>query len=197
MRPCTATLFVCLTCTTSAALAQRTPAPAPACTTDVAADSTHPILKQIDSQYARLAAAMRARDVDALFALYTPDYHVVMPTGEVWSREQSLEYQRNGLAQVRETHHISNSIVRLVVCGDQATATVLQQWYRTQTMAGAPRRVETNAVQDEIWTRTPNGWKRGDIKNVRSGAAFVDGKRVDTRRPFDPNAPPYDPSARP
>jgi ketosteroid isomerase-like protein len=154
------------------------------------------VLNQIQAQYLKLADAMRARDVVALFALYTPDFHARTPAGEVWSREQSLAYQRNGLAQVRETHHISNSIVRLVVCGDQARATVLQQWYRTQMMAGAARRVETNAVQDEIWTRTRDGWKRGDIENVRNGAAFVDGKRVDTRRPYDPDAPAYDPRPR-
>ena len=72
---------------------------------------------------------------------------------------------------------------------------MLQQWYRTQMM-DTLRRVETNAVQDEIWVRTPDGWKRGDIKEIRNGASFVDGKRVDIRRPYDPSAPPYDPYAR-
>jgi len=196
MRPFTATVLVGLACMMSPALGQSIQKSASTCTADVAADSTHPVVRQIDSQYVKLAAAMRARDVDALFALYTPDFHAVTPTGEVWSRERSLEYQRNGLAQVRETRHISNSIVRLIVCGDEATATVLQQWYRTQMMAGTVRHVETNAVQDEAWTRTPAGWKRGDIRNVRNGAAFVDGKRVDTRKPYDPDAPAYDPHAR-
>jgi ketosteroid isomerase-like protein len=153
------------------------------------------VLRELRAQYAKLAAAMRARDVDALFALYTSDFRAVTPTGEVWSRERSLEYQRGGLALVRDTRHIGNSIVRLIVCDDRATATVLQQWYRTQTMQGVARRVETNAVQDETWLRTADGWKRGDIFNVRNGAAFVDGKRVDTRRPYDPDAPPYDPDA--
>ena len=171
-------------------------ASAPSSCTDVATDSTHPVLREIDAQYAKLGDAMRARDVEALFALYTPDYHVVMSGGEVWSRERSLEYQRNGLARVRETHHISNTIIHLIVCGDRATATVLQQWYRTQMMGDTQRRVETNAVQDEIWLRTPGGWKRGDIKEIRNGASFLDGKRVDIRRPYDPNAPPYDPHAR-
>jgi ketosteroid isomerase-like protein len=187
------TLLLATLCRATAALAQI--APALSCP-DVAADSTHPVLREIDAQYAKLADAMRARDVDALFALYTPDYRVVMPGGEVWSRERSLTYQRNGLARVRETHHISNTILHLVVCDDRATATVLQQWYRTQMMGDTPRRVETNAVQDEIWIRTRGGWKRGDIKEIRNGASFVDGKRVDIRRPYDPNAPPYDPSAR-
>jgi ketosteroid isomerase-like protein len=186
--------MLCLLHPGSGVLAQRVASTA-ACTETVVRD-TDPVWRQIDAQYARLADAMRRKDVDALFALYTPDFHARTTAGEVWSREQSLAYQRNGLAQVRETHHISNSIVRLVVCGDQARATVLQQWYRTQMMAGAARRVETNAVQDEIWTRTPDGWKRGDIENVRNGAAFVDGKRVDTRRPYDPDAPAYDPRPR-
>jgi hypothetical protein len=94
---------------------------------------------------------------------------------------------------VRETHQITNTIVRLTACDGHATATVLQQWYRTQTMQGKERRVETNAVQDESWTLTPNGWRRGNISNVHNGLAFVDGKRVNTNVPYDPDAAPYDP----
>jgi tetratricopeptide (TPR) repeat protein len=151
------------------------------------------VWKAIDAQYAKLAEAMRRKDIDSLFALYTPDFHAVTPTGEVWTRERSLAYQRNGMAQVKETTHISNTILRLTVCGDEATATVLQQWYRTQWMAGKLRRVETNAVQDEHWVKMPDGWKRGNIDEVKNGAAFVDGKRVDTNKPYDPEAPAYDP----
>jgi tetratricopeptide (TPR) repeat protein len=173
------------------AQAQATTRPGQQCQEEI--NDSHPVWKAIDAQYARLAEAMRKRDIDALFALYTPDFHAVTPTGEVWTRERSLAYQRNGLAQVKETSHISNTILRLTLCGDEATAAVLQQWYRTQMMAGKLRRVETNAVQDEKWTRTPDGWKRGDIFEVKNGAAFVDGKRVDTNKPYDPEAPAYDP----
>lgn len=60
-------------------------------------------------------------------------------------------------------------------------------------MAGKLRRVETNAVQDEHWVKMPEGWKRGNINEVENGAAFVDGKRVDTNKPYDPDAPAYDP----
>jgi tetratricopeptide (TPR) repeat protein len=182
-------------CAAAAAVvtAQQTPKIDRKCNEEVVSDRSYPVWKAIDAQYARLAEAMRKRDVDALFALYTPDFHAVTPTGEVWTRERSLAYQRNGLAQVKETTLISNTIVRLIICGDEATATVLQQWYRTQLMAGKSRRVETNAVQDEKWAKTPDGWKRGDIFEVKNGAAFVDGKRVDTNKPYDPEAPAYDP----
>ena len=173
--------------------AQQTPKPTPACSGETVRDTSHPVWQAIGRQYARLAEAMKKKDVDALFALYTADFHSVTPTGEVWPRERSLAYQRNGLAQVAEVAHISNTILRLTVCGDEAKATVLQAWYRTQMMAGKLRRVETNAVQDEQWVRTPDGWKRGNIDEVKNGVAFVDGKRVDTNKPYDPEAPEYDP----
>ena len=189
----TSALLLSLPCVASVVTAQQTPRPSQKCNEEIVRDSSHPVWKAIDAQYAKLAEAMRKKDLDALFALYTPDFHAVTPTGEVWTRERSLAYQRNGMAQVKETTHISNTILRLTLCGDEATATVLQQWYRTQWMAGKLRRVETNAVQDEHWVKTPDGWKRGNIDEVKNGAAFVDGKRVDTNKPYDPEAPAYDP----
>jgi tetratricopeptide (TPR) repeat protein len=186
-------LLLSISCAASVVTAQQTPKLDLKCNEEVVSDRSHPVWKAIDAQYARLAEAMRKKDVDALLALYTPDFHAVTPTGEVWTRERSLAYQRNGIAQVKETTHISNTILRLTICGDEATATVLQQWYRTQLMAGKSRRVETNAVQDEKWVKTPDGWKRGDIFEVKNGAAFVDGKRVDTNKPYDPEGPAYDP----
>ena len=185
----TSALLLSISCAASVVTAQQTPK----CNEEVVSDRSHPVWKAIDAQYARLAEAMRKKDVDALFALYTPDFHAVTNTGEVWTRERSLAYQRNGLTQVKETTHVSNTILRLTSCGDEATATVLQQWYRTQMMADKPRRVETNAVQDEKWVKMRDGWKRGDIFEVKNGAAFVEGKRVNTNKPYDPEAPAYDP----
>lgn len=189
----TSALLLSLSCVASVVTAQQTSKPSQKCNEEIVRDSSHSIWKAINAQYAKLAEAMRKKDLDALFALYTPDFHAVTPTGEVWSRERSLAYQRNGMAQVKETIHISNTILRLTACDDEVTATVLQQWYRTQWMAGKLRRVETNAVQDEHWVKMPEGWKRGNINEVENGAAFVDGKRVDTNKPYDPDAPAYDP----
>lgn len=189
----TSALLLSVSCAASVVTAQQAPKSEPKCNEEVVSDKSHPFWRAIDAQYARLAEAMRKKDVDALVALYAPDFHAVTNTGEVWTREQALAYQRNGLAQVKETTHISNTIVRLAICGDKAAATVLQAWYRTQMMAGKLRRVETNAVQDEHWVKTPDGWKRGTIDEVKNGPAFVDGKRVNTNNPYDPEAPEYDP----
>jgi len=162
-------------------------------------DTTNIVRKEIDTQYGKIGEAIRRKDIDRLIALYTPDFHAVSATGEVWSHERALAYQRNGLAQVQRTHHVSNTIVGLTVCGARARATVLQVWDRTQMMAGKARRVRTHATQDEEWIKTQGVWKRGTIDHVRNGPAFVDDKRVDTNRPYDPDAPeydPYDPSPR-
>ena len=147
----------------------------------------------IGGQYSRLADAIKTKNLGAMLALYAPDFHAVTNTGEVWTRERALAYQRNGLAQVKQTTHVSNTILRLTMCGDHAKATVLQTWFRTQMMNGKLRRVETNAVQDEQWIKTPDGWKRGTIDEVKNGVALVDGKRVDSNQPYDPEAPEYDP----
>jgi tetratricopeptide (TPR) repeat protein len=163
------------------------------CDEVIVRDKSHPVRKEVDALYAKIAEAVRKKDLDALFAFYAPDFRVKVPNGEVWNLEQTLGYLRNGYAQVKETIHTSNAILRLAVCGDKATATVLQQWYRMQMVAGKLRRVETNAVQDEHWVKMPDGWKRTGIDEIKDGAAFLDGKRVDPTKPLDPEAPAYDP----
>ena len=55
------------------------------------------------------------------------------------------------------------------------------------------RLVQTTAVQDEQWVKMPESWKRRKIDNVINGTALVEGKRVDTNKPYDPDAPAYDP----
>ena len=190
----TAALTLSLSVGASAITAQQTQKPSQRCSEEIVRDSSHPVWKAIDAQYAKLAEAMRKKDLDALVALVAPDFHAVTATGEVWTRERTLAYMRNGMALVKETTHISNTILRLTICGEgEATATVLQVWYRTQMMAGKLRRMETTAVQDEHWVKTSDGWKRGKIDNVIEGVALVDGKRVDSNKPYDPDAPAYDP----
>jgi hypothetical protein len=47
--------------------------------------------------------------------------------------------ERARLAAVKETRLISNTITRLLDRGDRVTATVLQQWYRTQMVGNVLR----------------------------------------------------------
>jgi hypothetical protein len=160
-----------------------------------------PAWDAIGRQYSRLGRAIERKDFEAMLALYAPSFAVDMK-GEaagapVWSREKSLAVQKQRLDSVSHTRLISNTITRLKDCGDRATATVIQQWYRTQNVDGVPRNVETVAVQDEEWIRTGDGWKRGNIGNIHQGAVLVDDKRIDASKPYKPDAPAYDPYPEP
>lgn len=189
----TIALLLCLSSAASAATAQQTPKPGPKCNEVIVRDHSHPVWKAMDAIYGKIAEAVRKKDYDVLFALYAPNFQVKLHSGEIWNREQTLGYLRNGFTQVKETIHTSNTIIQLAVCGDEATATLLQQWYRMQMAWGKLRRVETNGVQDERWIKTPEGWRRTYIEELKAGASFVDGKRVDPTKPLDPEAPAYDP----
>ena len=201
--PCSLLLASAVAVSMGAAQAPADSAPTsgvPPCVEVTVRDTASPVWRAIWEQYGRIDRAVRQKDTTTLRSLIAPDYHAVLPNGEVWSHERTVAYQLNGLMAVHATHHMSNTIIGLTACDDRATATVLQQWYRTQRLRsdGPLHRLETNAVQDEHWTRFADGWKRGKIENVHGGAVFVDGKRADVgigRPPYDPKAPPYDPHA--
>lgn len=190
-RPLAALLLLLFACGGFASLSAAVP---PGCRE---VDSTAPEWQAIGRQYARLGRAIRAKDFDAMVALYAPEFEVresrAQGGGGAATREQSIELQRNRMALVVETRLISNNILKLVSCGDRATATVLQQWYRTMNVAGRERVVETAAVQDEEWVRTTSGWLRGDISNVHPGAWLIDDKRNDPSQPWREDAPPFEP----
>ena len=165
----------------------------------MAENAASPTWTAIGRQYSRLGRAIQRKDFDAMLALYAPSFEVDMKgeamagTAPLWNREKSLAVQKQRLDSVTQTRLISNTILHLRDCGKRATATVLQQWYRTQNVEGVLRNVETTAVQDEEWISTEDGWKRGNIGNIHQGATLVDNKRIDGSRPYKPDAPPYDP----
>jgi len=159
----------------------------------VVADKSKPVRQALEEQYARISDAQRWGDIAALRAVRTPDFTVTTANGQTWDLETSLGYSKSGFEQVDSTITISNTIDSLTVNDDQAVAVVHQQWTRMQKMKGKRRRVETSIIQTETWVNTADGWRLKHTGNIRTGVWVVDGKRVDPRRPYDPDAPPYDP----
>ena len=107
--------------------------------------------------------------------------------------ETSLNYSRAGFQQVESNINLSNTIESLDVHGDEAVAVVHQRWSRMQMKAGKLRRVDTEAIQTETWVNTKDGWRLRHIGNVKPGAWYVDGKRIDPSKPYDPDAAEYKP----
>ena len=150
--------------------------------------------QQLDGQYARIERAMVANNAKQLFAVYAPDFEAHQFNGEVWSFKQSASYSTAGFDQVKENISISNNILDLQSCGPATLkATVLQQWTRRQMSLGKLRLYQTTTVQAETWVLMEGEWKRKLVDNERPGAWLVDLKRIDPTKPYDPEAPPFDP----
>ena len=159
----------------------------------VVQDKSKPVRHALEERYTRIAEAQRNKDIDAMRALRTPDFTVDLPNGQRWDLEKSLNYSQAGFQQVQSNIRVSNTIESLDVHGDEAIAVVHQQWSRMQIKAGKLRRVDTEAIQTETWVNTKDGWKLKHIGDVKSGAWYVDGKRIDPSKPYDPDAPEYKP----
>ena len=156
-------------------------------------DKSKPVRRALEAMYAKIADAQISEDIEALRATRTPDFTVDLPNGQKWDLETSLNYSRAGFQQVESNLSMSNTIESLDVHNDVAVAVVHQRWSRMQMKAGKVRRVDTEAIQTETWVNTSDGWKLKHIGDVKPGAWYVDGKRIDPTKPYDPNAPEFKP----
>jgi hypothetical protein len=156
-------------------------------------DKSKPVRQALEQQYDKIAEATRNKDLPALLALRTPDFTVHMPDGQTWSFDQSADYSKRGFEQVQSIISLSFDIGTIELRNNEAAATIHQKWSRMQMMKGKLRRVDTSAVQRETWIETPNGWRLKLIDNIQPGEWYVDGKRVDPAKAYDPDAPPYKP----
>ncbi|HXC42475.1 MAG TPA: hypothetical protein VNY51_03010 [Candidatus Dormibacteraeota bacterium] len=91
--------------------------------------------------------------------------------------QRAANYSRALFEQVRKIANLSNTILKLNLKGDEATATVFQHFLRTQTKAGALRNIDTSVIQDETWARTPQGWELRRVSHIHARKWYVDGKR--------------------
>jgi hypothetical protein len=161
----------------------------------VAKDKSKPVRRALEEQYAKIAQANINKDLRALLALRTSDFSVKRPNGEVWSYEQMADYSRRALEEVQSTISLTNDIETITLNGNEAAAVVHQQWSRMQMKKGKLRRVDTSAIQRETWVLTPDGWRLKLVDDIHPGAWYVDGKRVDPSKPYDPDAPPFVPNS--
>src|SRR5829696_4297854 len=110
------TSVLCLALASSLAAQSRSAEAPAACTETPVRDTTVAVWKEIWAQYGGIDEAVRRKDTTTLRALIAPDYHAVLPNGEVWTHERTVAYQLNGLMAVYQTHHMSNSILELTAC---------------------------------------------------------------------------------
>jgi hypothetical protein len=153
------------------------------------------IQKELEAQYQKLAEAHNRRDLAAIVGLKTADFHSIFPDGRVGDNKQMEQYSKQFLETNEPPYDIRVTIQKLTVSENKlvAVAEVFQEARRYRELAGLRRKVDTSVKQRETWVKTADGWKLKSVDNVRDQMRFVDGKRVDPSKPYDPNAPAYEP----
>ena len=157
-------------------------------------ENADPLWSALDQRYKIIELATFQKDAKLLFSVYSPTFEAHQFNGQVWKFDQSAAYSTSAFGRVQTNLSMSNTILNLRLCGaDTLMATVLQQWSRKQIVSGKERLFQTTTVQDETWVRIQDKWLRKLVENERPGAWLVDLKRIDPYRPFDPDAPEFDP----
>lgn len=153
------------------------------------------VRKELEARYRRLAEAHDRKDLQAIVGLKTADFHAIFPDGKVGDSKVMEQYSRQFLEGNQPPYDIRVTIQTLAVSENKliAVAEVFQEATRYRELAGQRRKVDTSVLQRETWAKTAEGWKLKVVDNVRDHKRFVDGKRVDPTKPYNPDDPPYDP----
>lgn len=164
-------------------------------TSAVRAQDDPQVRKELEGQYKKLVEAHDRQDLKAIVALKTADFHSIFPDGRVGDSKMMEQYSKQFLESNQPPYDQRFTIQKLSVSENKliAVAEIFQEVTRYRELAGKRRKVETSVMQRETWARTPEGWKLKSVDNVRDQKRFVDGKRVDPTKPYNPDDPPYNP----
>ena len=145
--------------------------------TTIVKDKSKPVRKAIEDWYARNMAAFQAKDVVAVMALRTDDFHTITPDGKLNTRADMEARTQRLLGMI--DHFISQEFLigAIEVKGDLASADINQKTVRMQRFPdGSLHKVDARAIQRETWKKTSAGWKLYRVENVRDNGLFVDDK---------------------
>jgi ketosteroid isomerase-like protein len=143
----------------------------------VGRDKSKPVRRAIEAWYERNIEAFMQKDVAAVMALRTDDFHTLTPDGKVNTRADMEAYTQRLLGMI--DHFISQDfqIGTLEVQGEVASAEVTQRTVRMQRLQdGMLHKVEAKVVQTETWKKLDDGWRLYRVTNVRDAVLLVDDK---------------------
>lgn len=150
---------------------QPAPAPQPGAP-DLAA-----VRREIEQWYEENKRAFRAKDLRAIMALRTDDFHAVTPDGARHDRD-AMEHRTQGILNgIDRWIEIHITIDSLEVSGDLAVAVVHQHLDRMALRSdGQVHHVQTWVTQRESWRRTAGGWKLYRVDSLRGQRRLIDGQ---------------------
>jgi ketosteroid isomerase-like protein len=135
------------------------------------------VRQELERAYTTNRQAFLDKNVDAIMALRTSDFHTVGPDGTQRDREAMRQYTIGLLNGIDRWIELTTTIDSLTVENDQAIVTMRQHLDRMAVREdGKVHHVETWATQRETWKRTPDGWKLWRVDQVRDQRRLIDGK---------------------
>jgi ketosteroid isomerase-like protein len=140
-------------------------------------DKSKPVRKAIEGWYDLNIEAFNKKDLAAIMALRTEDFHTTTPDGKLNTRADMEAYTRRLLDRI--DHFISQDfeIGTIDVQSDLASADVTQKTVRMQRLPdGTLHKVEARVVQRETWKHTAQGWKMYTVDNIRDSSILIDDK---------------------
>ncbi|HVE36216.1 MAG TPA: nuclear transport factor 2 family protein [Gemmatimonadaceae bacterium] len=135
------------------------------------------VRRQLEKRYDENRRAFFAKDLDAIMALRTDDFHTVTPDGLTHDRAEMRLMTQALLNGIDKWISTTFDIDSLTLEGDLARAIVRQHADRIALRAdGQLHHVETWVTQRETWRKTPDGWKLYRVDSLRDQRRLVDGK---------------------
>jgi len=152
----------------------------------------------LNKRYEDLAKAMNEQNLEKILSFKTSDFHSIGPDGRVLDNLTMKEYSRQFITNNIPPCNIKNTIINLRLSDNKivAVADVLQESTRKRELAGKIRDVRTSVLQTETWIFTDKQWKLKLVDNVHDQKRFVDGRRVDPTKPYNPDDPPFNPDKK-
>lgn len=152
------------------------------------------VKREIRATYDQLEQAFDAMNADKVISFRDPSLITIGPDGRSNNYEQMAEYTRRWFTTNKPPIKVQFKFLSVdVKSDDEVAVTNLQEAWRYQDLAGKRRENHHTVVQTETWRRTPAGWKMVRVDNVHDQKRWIDGKRVDPTKPYDPDAPEFKP----
>jgi hypothetical protein len=149
-------------------------------TANVAAQTRTTAVKQeLETNYAKLAEAMKAKDWQAVLVFVAPGYKQLSPNGDVSDRgvlaadlEQTMEAMRTVTAAYR--------IVNVLLNEGEAIATVRYSFggETEPDPQGVRHKITLTVPLRATWVKTEAGWRLQRNEELKGAVALLDGKPV-------------------
>jgi len=156
------------------------------------------IKKIVAARYEALGKAMDERDLEKILSFKTPDFHSIGPDGKVQDHITMKEYSRQYITNNIPPYNSKFTILNLRISANSIVAVVdvQQETTRKKELVGKVREIYLSVIQTETWIQTEGEWKLKLVDNVRDQKRYVDGKRVDPTKPYNPDDPPFNPETK-